>query len=120
MVREVEEQDGISLKKRVAIRKEGKAMDDWRKSRVQNGVPPWVPMGFGILSTYDQPSGPVYESSRTVRQWADDYCASDKLLKEFVYEKVSIAAVRQVQTNIRSCRWCMAGRSPTSKSPSRL
>jgi hypothetical protein len=28
-------------------------------------------------------------SSKTLREWADDYCASPKYLKEFVYEKVS-------------------------------
>lgn len=30
----------------------------------------------------------VYKSSKTVREWADEYCASPKILKEFTYTKV--------------------------------
>ena len=99
MVREVEEQDGISLQKRATTRKEGKAIDRLRKYRAENGVPPWVQMEESATIMYHRPNGPVYRSSRTVRQWADDYCASDKLLKEFMYEKVRMTAVCQVQTN---------------------
>jgi hypothetical protein len=98
-VRRVEEQDGISLQKRAATRKEGKAIDRLRKYRVDNGVPPWIQMDERATIMYHRPNGPVYRSSRTVRQWADDYCASDKLLKEFVYEKVRMTAVCQVQAN---------------------
>jgi len=33
--------------------------------------------------------GKMYrKSSRTLRQWADEYCASDKIFKEFTFEKV--------------------------------
>ena len=119
MVREVEEQDGISLQKRAATRKEGKAIDHFRKYRVENGVPPWVQMEESAAIMYHRPNGPVYRSSRTVRQWADDYCASDKLLKEFMYEKVRMTTVCHVQTNTRFHRWYMAGTSLTSESPSR-
>jgi hypothetical protein len=101
MVREVEEQDGISLQKRAATRKDGKAIDRLRKFRVENGVPPWVQTEEYVTVMHHRPNGPVYKSSRTVRQWADDYCASDKLLKEFMYEKVRMAAGCQVQTNAR-------------------
>jgi len=119
MVREVEEQDGISLQKRAATRKEGKAIDRLRKYRVENGVPPWVQMEDSVTVMHHRPNGPVYRSSRTVRQWADDYCASDKLLKEFMYEKVRFDTVCQVQTNARLRRSCMAGISPTFESPLR-
>lgn len=91
MVREVEEQDGFSLQKRTATRKEGKEIDHLRKYRVENGLPPWVQMEERLMVV--QPNGPVYRSSRTVRQWADDYCASNKLLKEFMYEKVRMNAI---------------------------
>jgi hypothetical protein len=100
MVREVEEQDGISLQKRAATRKEGKAIDNWRKHRVENGIPPWVQMGGDLTAVHQLPNGPVYKSSRTVRQWADDYCASDKLLKEFMYEKVRMDAACQVRSRL--------------------
>ena len=93
MVREVEEQDGFSLQKRAATRKEGKVTDHLRKYRVENGLPPWVQMEESVVVAHHRPHGPVYKSSRTVRQWADDYCASDKLLKEFMYEKVRMVAV---------------------------
>ena len=92
MVREVEEQDGFSLQKRTATRAEGKVIDHLRQYRVDNGLPPWVQTEESVTVVEDRPNGPVYKSSRTVRQWADDYCASDKLLKEFVYEKVSVVA----------------------------
>lgn len=91
MVREVEEQDGFSLQKRATTRKEGKVIDHLRKYRVENGLPPWVQMEESVMVV--RPNGPVYRSSRTVRQWADDYCVSNKLLKEFMYEKVRVVAV---------------------------
>ena len=88
MVREVEEQDGISLRKRAATRKEGKMIRRLRRYRVENGLPPWVPMGDSAILTHHHPN----RSSRTVRQWADNYCASDKSLKEFMFEKVRMVA----------------------------
>jgi len=88
MVREVEEQDGFSLQKRAATGEESEVIDHLRKYRVENGLPPWVQVEERVMAMEDRPIGPVYKSSRTVRQWADDYCASDKLLKEFMYEKM--------------------------------
>jgi hypothetical protein len=58
-VREVEEQDGISLQKRAATRKEGKAIDRLRKYRVDNGVPPWIQMDERATIVYRCPNGPV-------------------------------------------------------------
>ena len=102
MIREVEEQDGISLQKRAATRKEGNAIENLRKYGIEHGMPPWVQTEYRVRSMHDRPNGPVYKSSRTVRQWADDYCASDKLLKEFMYEKVRMTAICQFQTKARS------------------
>ena len=106
MVREVEEQGGISFQKWAATRKEGKPIDRLRKYRVENGVPPWVQMEDIATVMHHRPNRPGYRSSRTVRQGADDYCASEKLLKEFTYEKSRIAAIFQVQTSARLCRSC--------------
>ncbi len=92
MVREVDAQDGLSFRKRAATSKEDEVIDHLRKYRVENGLPPWVQAEESVMVMEDQPIGPVYKSSRTVRQWADDYCASDKLLKEFMYEKVRTVA----------------------------
>jgi hypothetical protein len=58
--------------------------------RLERGLPPWVdnilpPRGAHNYNT--SPHGGL-RSSWTLRRWADDYCASDKLVKEFMYEKV--------------------------------
>ena len=72
-------------------RKERKGYKLWCKERDTKGLPPWIgsysrnPLAYRDIS----PEGEIQlKSSRTVRQWCDDYCASDKLLKEFVYTKV--------------------------------
>jgi len=42
-------------------------------------------------------------SSKTLRQWADEYCASPKYLKEFVYKKVLYGwNMQQIESAIRS------------------
>ncbi len=61
------------------------------------GLPPWMGScsdSLGSLS--NSPTGvverphriDVLQSSWTLRQWADDYCQSRKIFKEFVYRKV--------------------------------
>ena len=87
MVREVEVQDGFTLNRHSTTRKENKAAHRWRESREQSGYPPWV-QGDGLGAPQRQPDERAIRSSRTFRQWADEYCESDKLLKEFVFEKV--------------------------------
>jgi hypothetical protein len=68
-----------------------KAFKSWLVERQKRGLPPWV--GPADLETQtgvvQQPrSTEVLKSSWTLRQWADDYCQSRKILKEFVFEKV--------------------------------
>ncbi|KAG7099109.1 hypothetical protein E1B28_000982 [Marasmius oreades] len=84
MYREIEQHAG----KRRSRRAENKAFDKWTRYRENSGLPPWVS---------DSPQGPhvdpllpsnALKSSKTVRQWADEYCASPKHLKEFTYRKV--------------------------------
>ncbi|KAF8898773.1 hypothetical protein BD779DRAFT_1485467 [Infundibulicybe gibba] len=53
----------------------------WEHERALKGIPPWVSRD-GIDTTT------VLKSSKTFRQWIDEYCASRKILKEFIYEKV--------------------------------
>lgn len=72
-------------------RKERKGYKLWCKERHGKGLPPWIGnySRNPLASRGAQPEGEIQlKSSRTVRQWCDDYCASDKLLKEFVYTKV--------------------------------
>ncbi|TCD69935.1 hypothetical protein EIP91_005759 [Steccherinum ochraceum] len=89
---EVDAEEGRQAKgaRRQAVRQEVKSAKAWRASRWQRGLPPWVGPGSvervaGHASTAE---ANVMKSSRTLREWADEYCASDKWLKEFTYEKV--------------------------------
>jgi hypothetical protein len=66
---------------RKATKDEINAFKAGEYARSANGVPPWQnPDG----STRSEPQA----SLRSLREWADDYATSPKLLKEFVYEKV--------------------------------
>lgn len=61
----------------------------WRAERRKRGLPPWVGPDGGSSDVLQQPrSTDVLKSSWTLRQWADDYCQSRKIFKEFAYEKV--------------------------------
>jgi hypothetical protein len=87
MVREIESPEG----RRKATRDEIKTCKAWSRQRIGSGFPPWV----GSDNSHATASGMlgginVLKSSKTLRQWADDYCASPKVLKEFLYEKVSL------------------------------
>jgi hypothetical protein len=84
MVREVEEPTG----KRLATQAERKAHGRWSEERRIRGLPPWITSMDGWANGMCDDARPL-RSSRALRQWADDYCASQKYLKEFVYRKVS-------------------------------
>jgi len=68
----------------------------WSKERTARGLPPWVgpddaasrEPGYAAGAALQPRATDVLKSSWTLRQWADDYCASRARLKEFVYEKV--------------------------------
>ena len=74
--------------RQVAKRKEIKLHEEWEEYRKGLGLPPWV--GRVDNTIFDGSSADLYglKSSKTLRQWADDYCASPKKKKEFVYKKV--------------------------------
>lgn len=83
MVHEVEEPTG----KRLATQAERKAYSRWAAERRARGLPPWISDVDWTDAMCDE-ARPL-RSSKTLRQWADEYCASPKYLKEFVYRKVS-------------------------------
>ena len=69
----------------------------WRAEQHNRGLPPWLgpndarPDGaasFQTSAVQHPRSTEVLKSSWTMRQWADDYCQSRRIFKEFVYEKV--------------------------------
>ncbi|CAK5280213.1 unnamed protein product [Mycena citricolor] len=94
----VREIDGVDRKHK-ATRAEVKQFKKWREERSAQGLPPWVTSGY-IVDSGDMP---VLKSSRTLRQWADEYCASPKLLKEFTYEKVVYGwNIRQLEHAVRA------------------
>ncbi|KAG5221920.1 transmembrane protein [Salix suchowensis] len=95
MVRQVLVPDGLAKRKREGTAEEISAHKRWSSERASRGMPPWmtgVPSFQWTEGTPDIPNGAppssILRSSRTLREWADDYCASNKLLKEFVFEKV--------------------------------
>ncbi|KAF8261215.1 hypothetical protein EI94DRAFT_1789575 [Lactarius quietus] len=64
----------------------------WVREHRLRGLPPWVmkkrwransPVG----TAKQAPLVGVSRSSWTLRQWADDYCQSQLIFKEFVYKK---------------------------------
>jgi hypothetical protein len=74
-----------------ADRSTKKRFKAWLAGRGRRGLPPWVgpqndrPEGY---ATFGTGSADVLKSSWTLRQWADNYCQSRKIFKEFKYEKV--------------------------------
>lgn len=70
----------------------------WRVERQNRGMPPWVgpndDASFGTSAVERSYSMNVLKSSWTLRQWADDYCQSRNIFKEFVYEKVRTDLLR--------------------------
>lgn len=69
----------------------------WQVERQKRGLPPWVGPNddaafrdapFRTSAVQRSHSMNVLRSSWTLRQWADDYCQSRNIFKEFVYEKV--------------------------------
>ncbi|KAJ7125604.1 hypothetical protein C8R43DRAFT_1029504 [Mycena crocata] len=98
MVREVDTPEG----KRKATRAEIKLFKGWLDDRTARGLPPWV-TGIDAWSEGMSARANVMKSSRTLRQWADLYCASPKHLKEFTYEKVVYGwQIRQLENAIRA------------------
>jgi hypothetical protein len=69
-----------------------KQFKTWRVVRHKRGLPPWVGPNDNALFRTSAVQPPysmnVLKSSWTLRQWADDYCQSRNIFKEFVYEKV--------------------------------
>ncbi|KAH9028579.1 hypothetical protein EDB85DRAFT_1892443 [Lactarius pseudohatsudake] len=68
------------------------SFEAWQAERRLRGLPPWVAKGrlanlpIGAVGQPHHVDAP--QSSWTLRQWAEDYCQSRKIFKEFVYRKV--------------------------------
>lgn len=86
-------ENGVGGRKRLkATRKERKAARAWQHERRARGLPPWIGPDAGWVPraqvAMNSSHMNVYKSSKTVREWADEYCGSPKILKEFTYTKV--------------------------------
>jgi len=88
---------GIPARRRKATRKEIKRYKRWLEKKQQLGYPPWMQESEdnlyvdGIMLSIEE--NPTLRSSKTLRDWADEYCASPKYLKEFQYEKVKLTHI---------------------------
>lgn len=125
MVKEMEETKVPALgatrrEKRKCTRKERKARERWQDEAEGKGLPPWCEErevdyeGVTSLALSGSNTNPWVESlaeverhplrsSRTIRQWADDYCASPKKLKEFVYiQELYGWNIQQIESAIRT------------------
>ena len=84
--------EAVALNGRRSATKEEKRVAKVRRTiRKEYGLPPWVrsaPDSWFRQSNVPPAPAVVLKSSKTLRQWADEYCASDKLLREFTYKKV--------------------------------
>jgi hypothetical protein len=82
-----------------AKRVEVKENDAWHESRSAYGLPPWISKGQADRAD----DSTTLKSSKTLRQWADEYCASPKYLKDFKYRKVLYGwNIQQMEVAIRS------------------
>ncbi|KAI0669846.1 hypothetical protein C8Q78DRAFT_1070319 [Trametes maxima] len=100
MVKEVDSNDlapsdpeiGETGGRRRAIKSEIKAAKERKQIRDEYGLPPWIAPGpeswYNSIEVSPPPEAQLLGSSKSLREWADEYCASDKLLKEFTYTKV--------------------------------
>ncbi|KAA1471511.1 hypothetical protein DENSPDRAFT_837516 [Dentipellis sp. KUC8613] len=92
MVREV----GVASTLHKATKQDIKANKSWGEQRALAGLPPWISRvapGYTDAGRADvdlplDRLREVLKSTWTLRQWADDYCASSKYFKEFEYRKV--------------------------------
>ncbi|KAF6766061.1 hypothetical protein DFP72DRAFT_985233 [Ephemerocybe angulata] len=107
MVKEIE-----AVTKRAAKRKEKKARSRWVEEVSAKGLPPWceerdLGRGSGSSNPWVESLAEIEKSplrsSKTLRQWADEYCASPKRLKEFVYvQELYGWNMEQIESAIRS------------------
>ncbi|KAI0639454.1 hypothetical protein C8Q77DRAFT_1069484 [Trametes polyzona] len=78
--------------RRKATKEEIKAAKERKRLREAHGLPPWIAPGpdswYHSTGLVAPPEAQVLRSSKSLREWADEYCRSDKLLKEFTYTKV--------------------------------
>lgn len=79
---------GRKVRRRATDEEEVQA-EAWEGERASRGLPPWADQAGEQVQAALQPGAPTLLSSRSTRDWADDYIASRRVLKEFTYTKVS-------------------------------
>ncbi|KAF5384853.1 hypothetical protein D9615_001503 [Tricholomella constricta] len=100
--RMVLETESLTQKHRVK-RAATKAYTKWVEERTARGLPPWIASVDSWVDGIPDDGATVFRSSKTLRQWADEYCASQKYLKEFVYDKVLYGwNLQQLESAVRS------------------
>ena len=109
MVREIEQP--LIGDRRAAASSETKEYSAWRSERTKRGLPPWISNVHNVpsLGGTQMDEAAALRSSKTLRQWADEYCASPKHLKEFMYEKVCTGRPNMFRPSYNPRRFCMGG-----------
>jgi hypothetical protein len=79
----------------------------WRVEREKRGLPPWVGPDDALFRTSAVQRLDVLKSSWTLRQWADDYCQSRNIFKEFVYEKVRLFLLSRLGMMLSEALGCV-------------
>ncbi|KAF8078649.1 hypothetical protein FPV67DRAFT_1571623 [Lyophyllum atratum] len=99
MMRETESLGHTQRVKRAVKKKHTK----WVEERTARGLPPWVSSIEDWVDGGPNDGGDALRSSKSLRQWADEYCASQKYLKEFTYDKVLYGwNLQQLESAVRS------------------
>lgn len=79
---------------RAATRQERKREKLFTTWLTDSGIPPWTPMSaydgiYGAPQAVERLAPLPLAPQMSVREWADDYCQSTKILKDFKFSKVA-------------------------------
>ena len=82
------ERGQVNTKRELASDEEIAAVNEQATFQKEHGLPPWATVAAGVDLTLPYSATTMLQSSRSLREWTDEYCRSDKVLKKFRYEKV--------------------------------
>ncbi|KAI0655128.1 hypothetical protein C8Q70DRAFT_1057778 [Cubamyces menziesii] len=81
------ERGQVNTKRELASDEEIAAVNEQATFQKEHGLPPWATVAAGVDLTLPYSATTMLQSSRSLREWTDEYCRSDKVLKKFRYEK---------------------------------
>ncbi|KAJ8454977.1 hypothetical protein ONZ51_g12713 [Trametes cubensis] len=81
------ERGQVNTKRELASDEEIAAVNQQAAYQKEHGLPPWATVAAGVDLTLPYSTTAMLQSPRSLREWTDEYCRSDKVLKKFKYEK---------------------------------